>query len=83
MLLGLTGAGKIWSRDVLRAMGEHNARPIIFPMSNPTSKMECTAKEAQEATGELPCMFHQPRSPKQTLPCTRLVAMHQKRIPAL
>jgi len=51
VLLGVSGAGRIFTQDVLSWMGEHNETPLLFPMSNPTSKAECTAEEAFNATG--------------------------------
>lgn len=56
ILIGLSAVGGLFNKEVLTAMNQNDAPPIIFPLSNPTSRSECTAKEAQEATGGR-CIF--------------------------
>ena len=51
MQVGLSGVGKLFSAEVLTAMGEANERPIIMAMSNPISRLECTHASAQQHTG--------------------------------
>ena len=49
-LLGASTVNGLFTEDVLRQMGEQNERPIIFPLSNPTSNAECTSEDAAKAT---------------------------------
>mmetsp|Transcript_85591 Transcript_85591/g.228201 ORF Transcript_85591/g.228201 Transcript_85591/m.228201 type:complete len:600 (+) Transcript_85591:54-1853(+) len=50
ILLGLSTVPKIFDETVIRSMAKINKTPIIMPMSNPTSKSECTAEEAYRWT---------------------------------
>jgi malate dehydrogenase (oxaloacetate-decarboxylating)(NADP+) len=46
MLIGVSGQPKTFTQEIVKLMGEFNKRPVVFALSNPTSKAECTAEEA-------------------------------------
>jgi len=46
VLIGATAAPGTFTESMIEEMSRHVERPIVMPLSNPTSKAECSAQEA-------------------------------------
>jgi malate dehydrogenase (oxaloacetate-decarboxylating)(NADP+) len=56
ILMGLSTIGGAFNKEILQKMAKLNNHPVIFPLSNPSSKSECTFEEAVLNT-EGRCLF--------------------------
>ncbi|MEY5098109.1 MAG: hypothetical protein RJA36_828 [Pseudomonadota bacterium] len=50
MLIGASGVAQRFGQPVLEELARHCERPLVFALSNPTTKAECTAQQAYEWT---------------------------------
>ena len=50
VLIGVSGQANTFTESVVREMAQHVSRPVIFPLSNPTSKSEATAEQLLQWT---------------------------------
>ena len=51
VLIGVSGQAGAFSEQVVRAMADCTEQPIIFPLSNPTSRAEATPTDIEAWTG--------------------------------
>jgi malate dehydrogenase (oxaloacetate-decarboxylating)(NADP+) len=50
ILVGVSGQPQTFDQEVIQSMHQHCEKPIIFALSNPTTKSECTAEQAYSWT---------------------------------
>ncbi|MBH10620.1 MAG: NAD-dependent malic enzyme [Candidatus Marinimicrobia bacterium] len=50
ILIGVSGQGNSFTQKIIKSLSDFNDQPIIFALSNPTSKSECTAESAYKWT---------------------------------
>jgi malate dehydrogenase (oxaloacetate-decarboxylating) len=50
VLIGVSGQPGAFIEEAVREMAQHTARPVIFPLSNPTSRSEATPQDLMDWT---------------------------------
>ena len=46
VLIGASGQPRVFTKDIVSFLASVHEHPVVFALSNPTSKAECTAEEA-------------------------------------
>jgi malate dehydrogenase (oxaloacetate-decarboxylating) len=50
VLIGVSGQGGAFTEEAVREMAKYTARPVIFPLSNPTERSEATPQQLMDWT---------------------------------
>ena len=50
MLIGVSGQAGAFTEEIIRTMAKNSERPIVFPLSNPTSRCEATPQQVLDWT---------------------------------
>ena len=76
-LIGLSAQPKVFDRQLLENLAENSERPVVFCLSNPTSRSEATPSEVMEATGGRALIATGSPFPDYTTPAGRKIHFSQ------
>ncbi|KAI8617094.1 hypothetical protein BC830DRAFT_1167303 [Chytriomyces sp. MP71] len=70
-LIGLSAVGGTFTPSILTKMGQNNAKPIVFPLSNPLTAAECSFEDAVKYTNGTVLFASGTAFPSQEHPVTK------------
>ena len=76
-IIGVSGQPQTFTKEVVEEMARLNEQPIIFALSNPTSKAECTAEQAYSWTDGRAIFASGSPFPEYTMPDGRVLVPGQ------